>query len=1006
MKSDFFWNKWQQPVKGIYQVLLFAFLSSIIFFTYTYFAGGSFVISREVTNLIVPVKTLFKSYNSGLYSFPIFVDNFVIQQSFVASELQIQQWPAYILLIWLGIFISIGLAAITDLSRFWFVVGVVLFTILLVGLKLDYLVLFDRYDKVGLVVAFALYFPSLYVFHFVKKDVSLLIRIGVNLLATLLFATIIYKFSYVSLPFLHLANYGIYVPVILTIIFTFMVGHEIISGLLRLISGGALTGDGNGLYHFLVISLVYLVNVTLLLLKNSRTVGLDIYLIGAFFILVIASFIGIWGLKTREVTYRAIFPFLPQGALLYVLLAITSFVTLAYFLISGNDFLVEVVEDAIVFSQLAYGLMFLVYFVTNFYDIFRQNVNVAKVLYKPMRMPYFSARLAGLIMILALFFKLNMTPYYQAVAGFYSGVGDQYLQAEDYELARQYYDLSTVFSSTSHRANYAMATLEQRTGKVEEEIKYLKEAIKKNPTEFAYLNLAARLRDKENYFEALFTLQDGLDEFPESGPIMNNLGLIYQDLNNPDSAFFQYNVALEFRKSKNEAAANLYAFLRLKKFSIRADTLDYLLRQTEYLPSINNLIVLANELQIKGEDQGQVSFGDPDEGRIDQTVYNYNKLLNDPTQADSNFLEEMRIFYDSGNTSWFEDNLNKASALALYQQGRMSAAFERLNLLAIQNPDADYFNILGKLALTLNAAGLAVDYVKSSFQAGHLDIAPELAFAYMENEELDKAAFIWKQILLRGDSANMQIAQKMIEVIEAGSIDKVLYADTQTRLSFIACRSREFDAEQLEALVLSFENTDAQALAILQLFDVYTELRQREKAIEMLEKLGNLSISLPHLIDKINLAQCQFAYQFEDLQMMERLRLNLESEDQIVVSYMELFHIMTEQDSAKVMIRFKQLAHRNPFFEPGLLSAVDYLNAADAHYDEAYDLLLQAAKLNPFSIQINKAYALQCLRVGLKSYAMEAREELRQTMNSVAFRTFDAEFSSVMAAYELKTSTW
>jgi hypothetical protein len=103
-----------------------------------------------------------------------------------------------------------------------------------------------------------------------------------------------------------------------------------------------------------VISLVYLVNVTLLLLKNSRNVGLDIYLIGAFFILVIASFIGIWGLKTREVTYRAIFPFLPQGALLYVLLAITSFVTLAYFLISGNDFLVEVVEDAIVFSQLAY----------------------------------------------------------------------------------------------------------------------------------------------------------------------------------------------------------------------------------------------------------------------------------------------------------------------------------------------------------------------------------------------------------------------------------------------------------------------------------------------------------------------------------------------------------------------------------------------------------------------------------------------------------------------------
>jgi hypothetical protein len=37
---------------------------------------------------------------------------------------------------------------------------------------------------------------------------------------------------------------------------------------------------------------------------------------------------------------------------------------------------------------------------------------------------------------------------------------------------------------------------------------------------------------------------------------------------------------------------------------------------------------------------------------------------------------------------------------------------------------------------------------------------------------------------------------------------------------------------------------------------------------------------------------------------------------------------------------------------------------------------------------------------------MEAREELRQTMNSVAFRTFDMEFNNVMAEYDLKTSTW
>jgi hypothetical protein len=246
----------------------------------------------------------------------------------------------------------------------------------------------------------------------------------------------------------------------------------------------------------------------------------------------------------------------------------------------------------------------------------------------------------------------------------------------------------------------------------------------------------------------------------------------------------------------------------------------------------------------------------------------------------------------------------------------------------------------------------------------------------------------------------------MIDVFEANSIDDVLYADTETRFSFIAYRSREFDAEKLEALVLSFENEDAQSLALLHLFDVYAELNQKGKSLEMLEKAGAMNISMSHVIDRINLAQCQFAYDFEDQEIKDRLRENLESEDRFVGDYIELFDIMSLNDSALAIARFKQLGQKNPFFEPGVLEAVKYLNGYDGQSNEAYDLLLNAVNLNPFSLQLNKAYALQCLRVGLKSYAMETREELRQTLNSVAFRTFDMEFTSIMAEYDLKTSTW
>jgi len=389
MKPDFFWRSWPKPYKFIYQALLAVFVISICAYTFTYFSGSTFVIHWEIENIIDPTKTLFDSFWIGLYEFPIYVDNYVISQSFIASPLQVITWPAYVLMIWLGIFISFMLALITDLSRFWFVVAVILVTLLFVGLKLDFLLLFNSYEKIGLVVAIVLYFPSLYFFHFLKPNIGFATRLFVHMGATIVFGLIIFKFSGVSLPFLHLVNYGIYVPLILTILFALIIGHEILSSLLRVITSGALAGDKNGLVHFLVISIVFFLNTVLVLLKNSKIIDVDLYVIGAFWLLTIGAILGIWGYRSKEMTYSGTFSFFPFGAFLFIGLAITAHLTISYFFISGNDSFVEAIEDVIVYSQLGYSLMFVVYVIANFFEMLRQNVDVGKVLYKPRRMPYF-----------------------------------------------------------------------------------------------------------------------------------------------------------------------------------------------------------------------------------------------------------------------------------------------------------------------------------------------------------------------------------------------------------------------------------------------------------------------------------------------------------------------------------------------------------------------------------------------------------------------------------------
>ncbi|MCG8311291.1 MAG: hypothetical protein MI975_28140 [Cytophagales bacterium] len=1009
MKPDFFWNSWSKPYKTFYRALLLTFVASVLIYLLAYLGGSAMVIHWETEHVIAPVKTLFETYRLGIFEFPIYVDNYTITQSFVGSGLKVNEWPAYVLLTWLGIFICIVLALISDLGRFWFVASVILLTVLFVGLKLDYLVLFNSYEKIGLIVAVLLYYPSLYVFHFVKKEIGFLPRFATHLLATILFALIVRYFSQVNLPFLHLVNYGIYVPLILTILFAFMIGHEIMSGFLRVVTSGSVTGEKNGLVHFLTISVFFLLNAALVVLRNSKILDLDIYLIGAFGLLTIGSVVGIWGYRAKERTYVGIFNFYPTGAILFICLAITAHLTIAYFFVTGNDSLVEAMEDAIIFSQLGYSLMFIIYVIANFFDLIKNNVNVGKVLYKPRRMPYFISRFAGVIVIMALFFRFNMIPYYQAVAGFYSGIGDLYLANEDYASASEYYKLSNIFSGTSHRANYAMATLEKRAGKSSEELKYLQQAVGKNPTEFAFVNLASKYLEQKRYFEAVFTLQDGLKMFPENGILLNNLGLIYLEMQHVDSAYYHLRQAQFDGETRDEAASNIYALLSKERLSIKPDTLDHLLRNTEYLSGINNLIVLANGQKKAAQDQGIARFGDPEKTKIDQLIYNYNKSLNAPFTVDSLYLQAMKAFYDSGNISWFQDHLVLSNALALYRQGEVSSSLELLNLLAIQNPEKGYYGLLGKLSLQNGASNLAIDYFKSAFQHGNTEIAPELAFAYMEQGALDKAAFIWKQIENTGDSLNARLAGKMISAIEMSDLEHALMADDETRFSFLKYRYREFDLGKLEGLVLSFGNEDVQAMGFLHLLKAYLELDNPGKALSLLKELGRLNISRKEILEDINLAQCLYAFHTKNDELMQRLYSELESDDLIVNNYQALFRNIEEATTLgidEVIEDFRQMGQRNPFFEHGVLEAARFFDKQVKDKDTAYNILLNAVNLNPFSIEYNKAYAFQCLKTGLNSYALDAREELRTMMPSVMFKTFEREFNALKADIESKSFDW
>jgi hypothetical protein len=165
-------------------------------------------------------------------------------------------------------------------------------------------------------------------------------------------------------------------------------------------------------------------------------------------------------------------------------------------------------------------------------------------------------------------------------------------------------------------------------------------------------------------------------------------------------------------------------------------------------------------------------------------------------------------------------------------------------------------------------------------------------------------------------------------------------------------------------------------------------------------------VTLPQVLERINLAQCQFAHYFDEPAVSKQLLANLERGNPIIDSYLQLFQCQLLPDSVEAAQKLNALAGRNPFFTPGVLRAVSLLNSMEERSENAYSTLLAAIRINPFSDELNQAYALQCIRMGLKSYALATREELRQSMNSVGFAAFDEEFQALLSWYEEKQSNW
>ena len=815
MNSLQFWNNFQKPTKFLYLFSILILFISLIIFGLAYFRGLENVIHWDVLSELGEVPIVLDQFKVGNETLSIPSKTFIITEQFVASPMTINTLGNYL---FLGLFMVgfiLILSALSALKRFWYLIFMGSIILLIVTFNLGLIFnLANNYINIGAII---LYIGTSYFFHAFRPDINILKRFFIFFFITILVGVIIHYFAKVSTPFLLLASYRTSGAMLLSIGFIFLISYEITNAFLIISTSSK---GSKQIFNFLIINAIYLANVLLIFLYNNKIIDWNMIYLNPFLLLIISIVLGIWGFRQRRNLSLEVMDFEQSGAFIYMGLSIITLATSGLAFATGNDPMVEVFEDAITYSHLAMGVMFLVYIVLNFSSLFRDGLAVYKVVFKPFRYPIWMFRIMALIMIGGLLLFIDFFPTKQFFAASYNALGDYYTIEKDYKFAEIEYKIASSYEPRNHKTNYALASLSLTQGDNEMAGVYFRKATAKNPSPFDYEGLSRSLSDGDQFFNAIFVLKEGVQKFPKSGELQNNLAYLYNKSKLPDSTLIYFEMAIKNAKKSEVPASNLLAFWAT---NLQEKGVEEVLNKTEdnkYNSFQANKLALKNvakKSSIQGEDDRRFGWGGVFSKdsvlNASDFAWIYNQSIYQKSKGKS--LPLKRLAESEDNESLSEDLLF-ANALQDYYQGDKLITFQNFQAWSL----GDSTDRKGKYyALLLNTL-LKKEKAESVFITTIKDPTGEGLKRYPLNEN---------------------VVEKAVEIFNKNKRPEKAYDAISKAIAWRKDSPKLYELYIMQALIIGMKDYANDGLAILQKLsptDYQRFLPTYQAKLQSIEKAG------------------------------------------------------------------------------------------------------------------------------------------------------------------------
>ena len=976
MHNLYFWKSWPSSYKYSFWALMILFVISLIgYFTVSYLGIGA-SIAWEVTPNLHTVDSVVEEFNLGLFQFQIPAKSYYIFQDFVPKNIDIPLSAVYSFMFLTVLGMLLLLAVVSCLNRFWFMIGIGLFSFLILNFQFDQLDFLGIYSKYSNWLVLLLFLIPTFYFHYLRPSLSLVNRLLVYLVVTLGLAGYIANFSQVTEPILYLANYGIYVSLILTLLFVVGLSSEVFVLFIKLLPSSSEAKKSKNTLHFFVLSAVYFLNLYLVYDHMTQNSSWVMVYLNAFTLFGIALVAGFFNWKHRIERFGGTFPFFPLGAFFYLGVSLVSLSTIIFFFLTANDPFLEVVEDTIVYSQLGFGAIFIVYVFVNFGTLLSGNKAVYKVLYKPTRMSILAYFSIGMALTFLLFMKSDWASVSQAKAGYYNSIADIYKNNGDTFTAQEYYKLAARHSYKNHRSYYSLSSLALDNGDTKTAIHALRNALGKNTSPFAYARLSELYREQGRFFDALFLLQEARKKYPENIQLLNNLGVLYSTTEFSDSSKFCFDQALVLNPSLDLIKSNQYA-LGIKNFSkLNSSNFDSLFLENSDVFNLN-LLARANASSVKiGEEAQQKLLPVSTALSLEESLLLNNLNIN--TKGNKGLHKFLFSAVKDSSNFDREELLRFNYAISLYHVDSLYKCVDELEKLSLDFSDrtAIYQHTLGLITLNQNAPIKASEYFQKAVALNHPKANLDKLIADSESALAPDLLKRWEEFKISNTklSADMQwlyLPKDRFDLENAN--DNQLYQ--LVRYGF-----RKYTIENQLGFTRLISDDYIRNMSLL----LVAKHALDERVFLDFEKLtSQINFENDFIQNEKNKVLQEFYFVSSDF---EKLGTTLGS--QRGTSNRKHYALFLNKDGLvenQVTRQFQDLANKNPFdITVQVLCSKQLSKTGDG--DGAYVTLQKALAYNPYSVELLEEFAKVALSVGLEDYATIAMADLKKLCSASRFK--------------------